>query len=113
MGLVATLVVTGFYYFLVRPSSWTRAGLMAVLKHPSTWLDLQLLIGRQLLRMLIGSTSLLSGWLVATRGVRWLDQSLGTPDFTVLPGVGLAILYTVVLFVSWDLSRFILHFFYA
>jgi sterol desaturase/sphingolipid hydroxylase (fatty acid hydroxylase superfamily) len=110
IGLVATLVVTGFYYFLVRPSSWTHADLMKVLKHPSIWLDLQLLISRQLLRMLIGSTSLLSGWLVATRGVRWLDQSLGTPEFTLVPGVGVAILYTVVLFVSWDLSRFILHF---
>jgi Fe(3+) dicitrate transport protein len=109
VGLVVSLLITVAYFGALRPSSWTYQRFVAVLKHPSTGLDVQLLIGRQLLRLLIGMPSLVSGWWVATRGVRWLDGAVGVPQAPALSGGQAAILYTIVLFVAWDLSRFVLH----
>lgn len=108
-GLLLTVVLTALYYYWVRPRTWTTGRFMELLKHPSTTLDVQLMLGRQLLRMLVGMPSLISGWLVATRGVRWMDRAVGVPEVPALSSGLAALGYTVVLFVSWDLSRFVLH----
>lgn len=87
---------------------FTGAGALAVLRHPSTRLDLQLLLGRQLLRALLGGGGLAGAWLVGSHGVRALDRHLGAPGLTAPPLV--AVLVTsLVLFVLGDLSRFLLH----
>jgi Fe(3+) dicitrate transport protein len=108
-GLLVSGLIAAGYFLVRRPESWSRGNILAVLSHPSTGLDLQLFIGRQLLRMLIGVPSLVSGWMVATRGVRWLDGVLGAPATPTLSAGLVAVVYTVVLFVAWDFSRFVLH----
>jgi len=72
----------------------------------STLLDLQLLAGRQLLAA-VGLTVGVGGahW-VATSLVRTLDASVGTP---ALPAGLVAVAFPAVLFVAWDLSRYVVH----
>lgn len=82
-------------------------GLWAALRHRSTGLDIQLLIGRQLLRAL-GILPTLGGWWLATSLVRWLDASVGAPSLG-WSTQAVTVTYTVALFVSWDLSRYLLH----
>ncbi|MCB9781214.1 MAG: TonB-dependent receptor [Alphaproteobacteria bacterium] len=84
-------------------------GALAVLRHPSSRLDLQLLAGRQLVRLLLGSSGVGGAWVLATHLVRRLDGWLGVPAVPELPTPAIALLYSVVLFVAWDLSRFVAH----
>ncbi len=81
---------------------------VAVLLHRSSRLDLQLFLGRQLLRALGWLPVLGGGWWLATRLVRGLDGVLGAP---VLGWSNAAVTaaYTLVLFVAWDLSRYLVH----
>ena len=89
-GLVLTCLVAGLYFLVKRPPSWNVATFWRLALHRSTGLDVQLFVGRQLLRLLIGVPALTSGWLVATRGVRWLDRVVGVPATPEeLPSFGL------------------------
>ncbi len=74
----------------------------------SSLLDVQLLIARQLVATL-GWLPVVGGaaWL-ATHGVRRLDGWFGAPDLGWSPWVVTG-LYTLALFVAWDLSRYVLH----
>ena len=74
----------------------------------SSLLDVQLLVARQLLQA-VGALPVLGGgfWL-ASHGVRWLDSTLGAVQVDA-PGWAVTALYSVVLFVAWDLSRYVLH----
>ncbi len=74
--------------------------------HKSTGLDLQLLLARQLLRALGLSFVLLGSHWVATHLVRSLDGWLGTPE---VPTTWVMLAFPVVLFVGWDLSRYVVH----
>ena len=88
--------------------AWT--GLAATLRPfvtRSTGLDLQVLVGRQLLRALgllptaAGTLGLAAAWV----GVL---SRFGRPHLTLDP-VLLTVLYTAILFVVWDLSRYAVH----
>ena len=76
---------------------------------PSSILDLQILITRRLLGI-IGLIPAAGGaWLLAVKVATTLDHSFGVPQAPVVPLWLLTLGYTLVLFVVWDLSRFILH----
>ena len=109
VGLLAFLGVAAVVALRKSPKAQQQTGLRAAVRHPSTLLDVQLLLGRQMLRAVVGVPTLASGWFIATRGVRWLDHTLGVPATPDLPPLGIAALYTLTLFVVWDLSRFLLH----
>jgi len=102
------LVITGVIA-LVAHRRWSTRGALAVLRHPSTRLDLQLYLGRILLDLLLGAGSLGLAWLLATHGVRRADALLGRPPELLVSDGVIALLYTAVLFLSWDASRFALH----
>ncbi|MBK6918397.1 MAG: TonB-dependent receptor [Deltaproteobacteria bacterium] len=75
----------------------------------SSALDLQLLIFNALVRIVgagawVGSAFGLSLWLVAG-----LDARFGVPITPTWPPAVVAAVYTVVLFVAWDASRYLLH----
>ena len=110
-GLVLTaLVGLGFYARQGRGA--LRARVVAVLRAPSSRLDLQLYLGRQLLNLMRGAGGLGLAWLLATHGVRRLDAWVGPPENALFADVStpvLALVYSAVLFVAWDLSRFLLH----
>ena len=97
-------------------AAWTRpwrhgrlAAAASLLRHRSNLLDLQMFLGRQLIRLLIGAPAVAGSWLIATRLVRWADAAVGVPQAPALPTWALAALYSLTLFVAWDLSRFLLH----
>lgn len=93
-----------------RGRTGTAPSLVQTLRHPSTWLDLQLLVGRQLLRGL-GVLPVLGGglWLARTL-VRAADAQLGIPTgFEGVPPWIVMVGYTLTLFVVWDASRYVLH----
>ena len=108
-GLAFTGLIALGYWAGVRPPTWTRRTLADGLLHPSTGLDLQLYLGRQLLRLLVGTPSLITGWALATHGVRWLDGAIGPPPALGWPGWVGSVVYTLALFIAWDASRFVLH----
>lgn len=96
--LVIALGVTGrgFVDAVLRP-----------LWHRSSWLDVQLLVGRQLLRALGVLPAFGAAFGIALATARLL-RGLGF-DGTELPRGPTTLAYTLVLFVAWDLSRYLLH----
>jgi Fe(3+) dicitrate transport protein len=106
-GLVGFgLVAAGFA--AVRRPGWTLGGVTRALVHPSSRLDLQLYLGRQLLRWVGGAGGVAGAWWVATRLVRQLDGLVGAPAISA-PGWAVVVAYSAALFLAWDLSRFALH----
>lgn len=103
-GLVITGVIAIIAY-----RRWDLAGALRVLRHPSNLLDVQLYLGRSFLDLLTGTGGLGLAWLLATHGVRRADAVLGRPSPPEVPEPMLALVYSAVLFVAWDLSRFVLH----
>ncbi|MEC7984352.1 MAG: TonB-dependent receptor [Myxococcota bacterium] len=108
MGLFVSVFIAALYFFIVRPP-WTYKRIKKLVLHPSSQLDLQLFVGRQLLNILIGAPIVLSGWLLATKGVRWMDRHFVSPSAPDWSESTIVLLYSFVLFVCWDLSRFALH----
>ncbi|MEN0065278.1 MAG: TonB-dependent receptor [Myxococcota bacterium] len=78
------------------------------LRHPSSLLDVQLLVARQLLRGLGALPVIGAGFGLATWLVRRLDATFGVPDLQA-PAWVVVPLYTAVLFIVWDASRYVLH----
>lgn len=103
--VVAALIALG--WSLARGRLDLRGALRALVQ-PSSRLDVQLLLGRQLLRALGALPALGGGWWLATRLVRGLDGWLGAPDCSLPPAL-VTLLYSVTLFVVWDLSRYVVH----
>jgi Fe(3+) dicitrate transport protein len=109
LGLLITMVITSVYYLSKRPNSWSKKNALELMQSSSMKLDLQLYVGRQLLRVLMGSPIWFTAWLVATRGVRWMDTHIGAPNVPECSSLTITLTYTFSLFVLWDLSRFVLH----
>lgn len=111
--VVAAGVAIGLRAHARRESPWRAAvegsrALGRLLVHRSSRLDAQLLLGRQLLRAAGLLPALAGAWWISTHAVRWLDATLGRPELG-LPALASSIAYTVVLFIAWDLSRYVLH----
>jgi Fe(3+) dicitrate transport protein len=109
VGLLVFLGVAAIWTYRRPKNEQPYRSLGEALKHPSSALDLQLLAGRQMLRALVGVPTLTTGWLLGTHGVRWLDSTFGAPTTPEIPAIVVASVYTLTLFVVWDLSRFLLH----
>ena len=87
-------------FFVVKRPGWRLRW------HTSHLLDLQLLLGRQLLGVLVGSGKAGLAFSVGVFTVGALSH-LGQPGLTA--DVWSPVLYSVVLFVVWDFSRFVTH----
>ncbi len=77
-------------------------------RHPSSVLDVQLLLVKGLARaagLLPAAGSAVAGTVVVVHG---LQRAFGEPGWTLAPGAVTAA-YTIVLFVAWDASRYALH----
>ena len=82
----------------------------AALRHRSTRLDVQLLIGRQLLAAVGALPALIGATALGIAVARWLSHLLGAgPLQGTLPAWGIAAIYAVTFLVAWDASRFVLH----
>ena len=77
--------------------------------HRSALLDYKLMFAKSLLRCLWLIPGGLSAFGIAIGIVKSLDQWFGVPQLVALPPVAVTALYTIILFVLWDLSRYVLH----
>lgn len=77
--------------------------------HESTFLDLKLMVAKGLLRAAWAAPWALSAFAIAVWMVGTLDRLFGMPEPTSLGRTSITILYTAVLFLCWDFSRFLLH----
>ena len=109
VGLLAFLVVAAVIAFRDRKEPAGPRSLRQALKHPSSQLDFQLFVGRQLLRALGLVPIVATGWWVATHGVLWMDANWGRVTPPEWSALSVAILYSATLFIVWDLSRFLVH----
>ncbi len=80
-----------------------------ILRHPSARLDVQLLLARQLLQVLWGSAGLSLAYTIASHAVLHLDHTLGRPEVPAVSAFWTTVLYSGVLFLAWDASRYLLH----
>jgi len=80
----------------------------AVYGHRSNILDVQLVLGRQLLALVFATASLGGSWEIATHLGRWLTRTLGVTELGT-PPVLASCAYALTLFVVWDGSRFAVH----
>lgn len=97
---------------------WRGGGVRSVLsdglglglwRNRSAWVDVQLLLVRLLLRI-VGALPQLGGtFALATGLVMTLDRWVGRPDLHVASATAVTLLYSVVLFVVSDASRYVLH----
>ncbi|MCB9742180.1 MAG: TonB-dependent receptor [Alphaproteobacteria bacterium] len=106
--LFSALALLGWWAWR-RPAGWSLAALGRVLRHPSTRLDLQLYLGRQLLGLLLGGSGLAGAWWLATHAVRRMDLLLGVPGGSALSPWAISLAYSAALFVAWDFSRWAVH----
>lgn len=108
-ALLSFLVVGGAWH---RWHRGTWAGLREtliptrVLVHASSRLDVQLLLARQLLGALGFGVAVGTSAVLARRIVWFLDDSVGRPE---VPVGAVVVLFPVVLFLAWDLSRYVVH----
>ncbi len=77
--------------------------------HRSARVDYGLILVKPLLAAIVVLPAGLSAWGLAVALVRQLDRWLGVPDAPAVPALMIAAIYTIVLFVLWDASRYILH----
>ncbi len=81
----------------------------AVWLHRSALLDYQLLLFKQVTRLFMVVPWGLTAFAATAWIVRRLHDTLGTPDAPQIEPWLLTLLYTAVLFLVWDLSRYVLH----
>ena len=108
-SLLAMILLTGAWLRLQREPFMGWAKLMDLFRHRSSRLDVQLLFGRQLIRLLFWAPSAAAAWLLATHLTRRMDAQWGVPDPVAWSSTTIVLVYSVSLFVVWDLSRFIVH----
>ena len=77
--------------------------------HPSSLLDMKLMVTKSVVRALLFAPWLLSSYGVALAVLRLANGQLGVAHPTTLSPSWIALLYTVVLFMSSDGSRYLLH----
>ena len=98
LGALVALLVAG----------WRGLGL-AHWRSASSRLDLQLFLVRRLLDVLGAVPQLGSALGLAAFVSLGLQRSLGTPSLPALPDGAVVALYSVVIFLAWDASRYLLH----
>ncbi len=108
--LVVAALVALVYHRLRGGEGGLRAALgVSLWRHPSSVLDLQLLVVRRSLFILGLIPTAAGAWGLAVGVTRALDAWLGIPSPPALSSSALTLAYTLVLFVVWDLSRFLVH----
>ena len=107
--VLAMLIACVFHRVKGQEGGWRAALGVGLWRHASSVLDAQLFVARQLLRVL-GIVPVIGGtvWL-AVKVSTTLDGAFGIPQIEAPTPWVLTLGYSLVLFVLWDLSRFITH----
>ncbi len=112
--LLVALLIAGLVLIVRERRQWRRRIYQQLLSprlwlHPSSLLDMKLMVAKSLVRALLFAPWLLSSYGLAVVVVRLFNDQLGPADPTSLSPSLIALFYTVVLFVSSDGSRYLLH----
>ena len=110
--LVGALVVAGAVLSWRHRSLATAARAVfarALWWHPSARMDYRLIALNAVVKALLLAPLVLSAFGVAVAVVGWLTRAFGEPAPSSLSRLQITAVYTVVLFVAWDLSRFVVH----
>lgn len=108
--LLVTVVVLLIVHRIQRRSGgWKQALGMHLWGHRSSQVDGQLLIARRVLAITGLVPAIGGAWWVAVRLSTTLDRWIGQPELPAVSTVWVSVGYTVVLFIVWDLSRFVTH----
>ncbi len=91
---------SALYEQLLSPRVWL---------HPSSLLDMKLMLAKSLVRALLFVPWLISSYGLAFGVVKFINGQFGQADSTSLSGLTITLLYTAVLFLSSDFSRYLLH----
>lgn len=107
--VIAMLIACVFHKVKGHGGGWRAALGVDLWRHASSILDAQLFVTRQLLRVL-GVIPVIGGavWLAVKTSTN-LDAVFGIPSLEAPTPWVLSLGYSLVLFVLWDLSRFITH----
>ena len=105
--IVAVLIAWAHHRVTRKPGGWRTALGVDLWRHASSVLDAQLFLARQLFRVM-GIVPVIGGavWL-AVEVSTTLDDVFGIPTVAAPEPWMLSLGYSLVLFVLWDLSRFI------
>ena len=106
---LAAIIAVVFHRFQHTDGGWKAALGLHLWRHKSSMLDIQLFFARRFL-IIAGVVPVVGGaWWLATRISIKLDHTIGPPEVLEIPTWALTVGYTLLLFVVWDLSRFVLH----
>jgi len=113
-GLVITLVIAMAVTLHRHRSEGLRGALRRCLSphvwlHGSALLDLKLIFANSLFRLILVVPFGITAIGLAHGVVSFLDAALGTPDTSGWSDTVVVAVYTVALFVCWDLSRYLVH----
>ena len=105
----AAVIAYLFHRYQGGQGGWRAALGLHLWRHKSSILDFQLFLARRFLTV-AGLLPVVGGaWWIATRLSIKLDRTIGPPEIIDLPAWVLTVGYTLLLFVVWDVSRFVLH----
>jgi sterol desaturase/sphingolipid hydroxylase (fatty acid hydroxylase superfamily) len=100
-----------FLVHRARASSFSLSDVLglSLWTHRSSKLDAQLYLSRQFLEAVRWWPTLAGSWWLATHLVRRLDDAFGVPTSPDISPMVASLIYMTVLFVVWDLSRYLVH----
>lgn len=110
--LLTSLAIAGVVLFLrTRSPARTARGLLArrVWLHRSALMDYRLIVVNALIKALLVTPIMLSALALAVWVVDALTAQLGAASPSSLSRLEIMALYTAVLFVAWDGSRYVVH----
>lgn len=81
----------------------------AIWRHPSSLVDIKLIFAKAVIQALLLAPLVVSAYAVATFVIELLSSQFGVIEPLGLSRLQVSALYTLVLFVAWDLSRYLLH----
>lgn len=106
-GLVSFFVISLFSLGAKKLFHWRRY--QNLFQDPSIRLDLGLFVANRLLWMLFPLTTILSSWWLSLKLFRFWKYLFGVSPQLQWDSFEIMVLYSLILFVVWDFSRFFLH----
>ncbi len=117
LALIGSLVLALFVFVMTRPRGRPIRGsdFLAFLfprdvwLHPSALMDVRLMFAKAALRTVFVAPWAVSAYGLAVATASILNHHFGLADDSTWPSVWVTTVYTVVLFVAWDASRYLVH----
>ncbi len=112
--LLMSVLIAGLIFVIRYRGQWLRQLYHQLLSHrlwlhPSSLLDMKLMCVKALVRVLLFASWIVSSYAIAVAVVKFANQQFEPAHVTALSDSAITILYTFVLFVCSDFSRYFVH----